>query len=148
MLSPLTPSDGRSRNVVIMGCGRVGASMAAALWERAYNLRVLDPDIASFDRLPSSAIEAGQIVPIVGDGTLEADLRKASTQDADIFIAVAGRDSPNALGAQIAKHVLLVPTVICRMNDPVRNEMYSQLGLISISATGLVTEMILEAIGD
>ena len=86
-------------------------------------------------------------MPIVGDGTLESDLRKASTQDADMFIAVSGKDSWNAMGAQIAKHILMVPTVICRMNDPVRNEMYSQLGLVTISATGLVTDMILEATG-
>ena len=148
MLPPLIRPDASSRSAVIMGCGRVGASIAAALFERGYTLRVLDPDIASFDRLPSGAVEDGQVVPIVGDGTYEADLRRASTQDADLFIAVSGKDSINALGAQMAKHLLLVPTVICRMNDPVRNEMYSQLGLVTISATGLVTEMILEATGN
>ena len=130
-----------------MGCGRVGASIAAALYERGHSLRVLDPDVAAFDRLPSGAIDDGHVVPIVGDGTLESDLRKAATQDADMFIAVSGKDSWNAMGAQIAKHILLVPTVICRMNDPVRNEMYSELGLVTISATGLVTDMILEATG-
>ncbi len=147
MLPPLTQPDINSRSVVIMGCGRVGTSIAVALYEQGHNLHVLDPDVAAFDRLPSRAIEEGHVVPIVGDGTLESDLRKASTQDADMFIAVSGKDSWNAMGAQIAKHILLVPTVICRMNDPVRNEMYSQLGLVTVSATELVTDIILEATG-
>ena len=144
MLPQLGRSDGGSKLVVIMGCGRLGVSIATALSEEAYDLRILDTDVAAFELLPPGMIEEGHVVPVVGDGTLESGLRDASTQDADIFIAVAGRDVRNALAAQIAQHILRVPTVICRINDPTRREMYDQLGLMTISATELVTDMIVK----
>ena len=128
-----------------MGCGRVGSALAAAFCEAGHQLKVLDVDVATFDSLPQGMIENGRIVPIRGDGTLEDDLRRAATQDADVFIAVSGRDTHNALAAQLAKHLLQVPKVICRIDDPVRKEVYGRLGLIAVSATGLVTEGILQA---
>ena len=108
-------------------------------------MHILDLSPSAFDLLPAGMKGDGRIVPIVGDGTREADLRRASAQGADVFIALSGRDARNALSAQIAKHVLQVPTVICRINDPTRKEMYTQLGLTAVSAAGLVTEAVLEA---
>ena len=147
MLPELHRTDTGPKLAVIMGCGRLGVSIATALSDEGYTLKVLDVDIAAFDLLPPGMIEDGHIVPIAADGTLESGLREASTQDADTFIAVSGRDVRNALAAQIAQHILRVPTVICRINDPVRNEMYARLGLQTISATKLATDMILKASG-
>ena len=137
-----TPRDKRA---VIVGCGRLGATIATALADRDYRVFILDVDPAAFDRLPAEKVDADRIVPILADGTLEAGQRQASVRDADLFIAVAGRDTSNALAAQIAKHIFQVPTVICRMNDPVRQRMYADLGLVTISPTQLVTEMVLSA---
>lgn len=132
-------------NVVIMGCGRIGASIAATLAEAGHAIHILDPNVVAFDLLPQGMVGDGRIVPIVGDGTRESDLRKTNTRDAEIFIAVTGKDTRNALGAQLAKHILQVPIVICRMNDPTRTEMYNQLDLSAISATKPVTDMVLKA---
>ncbi len=148
MLSSIDQTARGARSAVIMGCGRIGASVAVALVERGYAVRVLDMDSAAFDVLPPGTVEAGQIVPMVGDGTLESDLRGAFVQDAGVFVAVSGKDSFNALAAQLAKHVLQVPTVICRINDPTRNEMYRALGLVTVSATKLVSDLVLEATAD
>ena len=137
-----------TRRAVIVGCGRTGSSLAAALSERGYTVKILDLDSAAFELLPPGMMADGHIVPILGDGTAENDLRKASTQDADVFMAVSDKDARNALAAQIAKDLLRVPTVICRINDPTRREMYSQLGLVAVSAADLVTEKSLEAVGD
>ena len=114
MLSSIDQTARGARSAVVMGCGRIGTSVAVALVERGCAVRVLDVDSAAFDLLPPGTVEAGQIVPVVGDGTLESDLKSASVQDADVFVAVAGKDSFNALAAQLAKHILQVPTVICR----------------------------------
>ena len=108
-------------------------------------MNILDLDPSAFDRLPPGMTADGHIVPIIGDGTLEHDLRQAATQEADIFIAVSGKDTRNALSAQLAKHILQVPTVICRMNDPTRKEMYDQLELVTVSASTLITRMVVEA---
>ena len=130
-----------------MGCGRLGVSIATSLSDEGAVLHILDLNPSAFDLLPPGRITDGYIVPIVGDGTLESDQRKALTQDADVFIAVAGRDAPNALAAQVARHMFQVPTVICRLNDPTRQQVYTELGLITVSATRLVTDMVLEATG-
>ena len=135
----------RSNQAVIMGCGRLGAALTVGLIDEGWFLHILDPNVDTFDRLPASGLRDDLVVPIVGDGTLERDLRKANTQEAGIFIAAAGRDTSNALAAQIAKHIFDVPLVICRMNDPTRREMYNNLGLVAISPMGIVTDMILEA---
>ena len=108
-------------------------------------MHLLDVSEEAFDLVPEGKIKNGQIVPIIGDGTLERDLRKAMAHDADVFIAVARRDTTNAMSGQIAQHVFRVPSVICRINDPVRKEMYAQLGLITVSATRMVTDMVLDA---
>ena len=147
MLPSWNRAEAGAKRVLIVGCGRIGARVAATLAEQGHSVHVVDPDRDAFDLLPPGMVGSGQILPIVGDGTLEADLRKASAEDSDVLVAVAGRDTRNALAAQIAKHILQVPTVICRMNDPVRKEMYGGLGLITISASKLVTDMVLEAAG-
>ncbi len=147
MLPSVSATGPDQKNVVIMGCGRIGASIAAALSEAGHTIHVLDPNVVAFDLLPQGMIAGGRIVPIVGDGTREKDLRKANTQDAEIFIAVTGKDTRNALGAQLAKHILQVPIVICRMNDPTRTEMYNQLDLVAISATKPITDVALAATG-
>jgi trk system potassium uptake protein TrkA len=143
-----TASSSRTRSAVIQGCGRIGASVAIALVERGYVVCVLDVDPAAFDLLPAGIVETGQILPIVGDGTLETDLRSASAQDADLFAALSGDDASNALAAQFVKHVLQVPRVICRINDPARNQMYQGLGLVTVNAADLVSELVIKAATD
>jgi trk system potassium uptake protein TrkA len=133
------------RPVVVVGCGRTGAAIATALSETGSTVQILDVSVSAFDLLPTGLIEDGQIVPIIGDGTLESDLRKAAAQDADVLIAVSGKDAANAMSAQIAHHILGVPRVICRLSDPVLNEMYEGLELITVSPTGLVSDLILSA---
>ena len=133
------------RLVVIVGCGRTGAAIAAAMSETDSTVHILDMDMAAFDLLPVGLVDEGHIIPILGDGTLERDLRRASTQDADVFIAVSGKDAANALSAQIAHHMLHVPKVICRLSDSVMKEMYEGLELVTVSPTGLVTDLIIGA---
>ena len=137
--------EARPKLVVIVGSGRVGLSAATSLSDEGHTVHLLDLVEEAFDLVPEGKIKDGQIVPIIGDGTLERDLRRAMTHDADVFISVARRDTTNAMSGQIAKHVFRVPSVICRINDPVRKEMYAQLGLITVSATKMVTDLVLDA---
>ena len=145
MISSLN-NIGRSRQqVVIMGCGRLGASVATELAQVGNTLHILDLNPANFDRLPAELINDGTVTPIVGDGTLEEGLRRAAIEDAGVFVALSGRDTRNALAAQIAQHIFEVPTVVCRMNDITRKEMYEELGLTAISPIKIVTQMVVEA---
>ena len=125
-------------NVVIMGCGRVGAQLAALLDEDGHNVTILDIEPYSFRRLPSSF----KGTPLVGDGTDEASLRKAGIEEADAFVAVTQGDNRNVMAAQIAKHVFNVPKVVCRIYDPLREELYHTLGLETISPTTIGAQLL------
>ena len=142
MLTPFAQSGSAAKRVVVVGCGRLGASISITLAERGDTVHILDVNAAAFERLPAGMVNDRQIVPIVGDGTLNYSLMKANCQEADVFIAVTDKDTLNALCAQTAKHIFGVANVICRMNDTTRTEMYNGLGIVAISATQFVSEMV------
>ena len=125
-------------NVVIMGCGRVGAQLAALLEEAGHKVTILDRDAYSFHRLPSSF----NGTPLVGDGTDEESLKKAGIEEADAFVAVTQGDNRNVMAAQIAKDVFNVPKVVCRIYDPLREEIYHTLGLDTISPTKVGAQLL------
>jgi len=129
-------------NIVIMGCGRVGAELAAMLDEEGHKVTVLDTEPYSFRRLPS----AFKGKALVGDGTDEDSLRKAGIDQADVFVAVTQGDNRNVMAAQIAKHLFNVPKVVCRIYDPLREEMYHALGLETISPTTIGAQLLKEVI--
>ena len=134
-----------SKTAVVMGCGRGGLAIAIALAERGNRLTLLDTNPDALELIPAAKVAEGLIEPVLGDGTLARDLRKASVPDADVFIAVTGQDSSNTMACQIARHIFQVTTVICRVDDPARKEVYSELGLITVSATNAITEVALDA---
>ena len=129
-------------NVVIMGCGRVGGLLATLLDEAGHNVTVLDIDPYSFRWLPANF--KGNA--LVGDGTDEDSLRKAGVESADAFVSVTQGDNRNVMAAQIAKHVFNVPKVVSRIYDPLREEMYHNLGLDTISPTRVSAQMLMDVI--
>ena len=125
-----------------MGCGRVGALVATALWSDGHQVLVMDANPESLRRLPPDLQE----IAIVGDGTLEEDLRKAGIEGADGFVAVSSRDTSNLLAAQMAKPVFRINKVVCRIDDPARYDIYTQLGLEAVSPTKILSDLIIEAV--
>src|SRR3989304_1479969 len=117
--------------VIIMGCGRVGAQLAELLDTEGHILTVIDRDPSALRKLPSSFGGTA----LQGNALDEEVLRKAGIEKADAFIAVTQGDNRNIMAAQIAKHIFNVPRVICRIYDPLREELYRTLGLETISPT-------------
>ena len=126
--------------VVIMGCGRVGAQLAALLDSEGHQVTVLDINSGSFRRL----IPTFKGTALLGDGTDEDSLRKAGIEEADAFVAVTQGDNRNVMAAQIAKHIFNVPKVLCRIYDPLREELYETLGLDAISPTTVFAQLLKE----
>ena len=123
-------------NVLIMGCGRVGARLASSLDAEGHRVTVLDVDSYSFRRLPPTFGGTA----LLGDGTDEEALRRAGIEKADAFVAVTQGDNRNVLAAQIAKHVFRVPRVLCRIYDPLRRDLYETLGLEAVGPTSIIAE--------
>jgi len=128
--------------IVIMGCGRVGARLASLMDVEGHEVTVLDNDTYSFRRLPPSFGGTA----LFGNGIDEEAQKKAGIEEADIFVALTQGDNRNVMSCQIAKHVFNVPRVMCRIYDPLREEMYSALGLETISPTKVFAQLLKEKI--
>ena len=125
-------------NVVIMGCGRVGAALATLLDAEGHKVSVLDVDSYSFRRLPLSF---GGIA-LLGDATDEEAQKRAGIEQADAFVAVTQGDNRNVMAAQIAKHIFHVAKVVCRIYDPLRRDLYETLGIEAISPTTVFAQLL------
>ncbi len=130
--------------VIIMGCGRVGARVAGELDADGHEVVVIDTDALAFRRLPEGF--AGRTV--VGDGVDKDVQREAGAEHADVFVAVTQGDNRNAMAAQVAQHLLGVRRAVARIYDPVREEVYRELGLRTVSPTITVAQQILRAVKD
>jgi len=128
--------------VVIMGCGRVGARLASLLDADGHTVTVLDNDTYSFRRLPPTFGGTA----LFGQGLNQESLKKVGIEEADIFVALTQGDNRNVVSCQIAKHIFNVPRVMCRIYDPLREEMYSALGLETISPTKVFAQLLKEKI--
>jgi trk system potassium uptake protein TrkA len=124
--------------IVIVGCGRVGAS-AAEVWDaNGHDVIVIDIVTSAFDRLPSSF----RGTAIRGDGTDEDVLRRAGAEGADVFLALTEGDNRNIMAAQLANEALGIDRVIAKVNDPVRAKAYAELGIATLCRTGLMMDSV------
>ena len=125
-----------------MGCGRVGAWLAGLLDADGHTVTILDIDAYSFRRLPPPFSGTA----LIGNGISEESLKKAGIESADVFVAVTQGDNRNVMAAQIAKHIFSVPKVICRIYDPLRQELYSNLGLETLGPTTIFAQLLKEKV--
>ena len=134
----------RARRALIVGCGETGAALATRLSDSGNIIKVLDLDPASFELLPPRRIETTRIVPVVGDGTREGDLRRASAHEVDVMITTTGTLSINILASQIGLHIIRVPKVLCLIEDEPVMEIYRSLGIHVISRLHLMVGALFE----
>lgn len=125
-----------------MGCGRLGASLAGRLDNENHEVIVIDPNSNQFQRLPSSF--GGR--SLVGSGTDHRILLEAGMEEADAFLALAHGDNRNILASQIAKHLFGVETVVTRIYDPFRAELFQRLGLRTFSPTNIGADLAYNAL--
>ena len=117
--------------VVIVGCGRVGAGLAAGLTGAGDVVAVVDKDAKAFERLGEEF--TGQTVEGIG---FDRDvLEQAGVARADALVAVTGGDNSNVVAARVARDAYRVPRVIARI-DPRRAALYEELGIVTMSSTG------------
>ncbi|MBI2885662.1 MAG: TrkA family potassium uptake protein [Chloroflexi bacterium] len=128
--------------VMIMGCGRVGAALATMLDRESHEVVILDLDAGQFRRLPSDFHGAS----VVGNGIDQDVLKRAGIERVDAFAAVTQGDNRNFMAAQIARHIFNVPKVVCRIYDPIREELYHSMGLETISPTTVISRLLKDAL--
>ena len=134
-----------AKKIVILGCGRVGSTLAKQMSGEGHDVTVLDETSDSFRRLGTKF--KGQ--RLVGSGLDQDLLKRAHLGEADVFIAVTQGDNTNIMAAQIAREVFAIPRVMARIYDPIRAQAYRELGIITLCTTTLAAGLLHDAaLGD
>jgi len=129
-------------HIVIMGCGRVGSTLAHILEDRDNTVSVIDRDPEAFRRLRSSF--KGD--KITGVGFDRAVLTEAGIERADAFIAVSSGDNSNIISARVARETFSVERVVARIYDPRRAEVYERLGIPTVATVRWTADQMLRKI--
>ncbi len=126
-------------HVVIMGCGRVGSTLARNLEDRGHSVAVIDSNPDAFRRL--SARFSG--AKVTGIGFDRSVLSTAGISEAGAFAAVSSGDNSNIISARVARETFGVDNVVARIYDPRRAAVYQQLGIPTVATVKWTADQIL-----
>ena len=126
-------------HIVIMGCGRVGSTLAHILEDRGNTVAVIDRDPEAFRRLrPSFKGDR-----VTGMGFDRDVLARAGIERADGFAAVSNGDNSNIIAARVARETFAVRQVAARIYDPRRAEVYERLGIPTVATVRWTADQML-----
>ncbi|MCH7983568.1 MAG: TrkA family potassium uptake protein [Chloroflexi bacterium] len=131
-------------NVIIMGAGNLGSSLARKLSDMGHKITVIENNPRAMSRLPRGRVDSGAMTVVHRDGSTGAAMIEAGIADADVFIAATGKDSLNGLAAQRAKTVFRVDRVMTAVKDEAARSLYDSLGIITIDKTALASDQLAE----
>ena len=117
--------------IVIVGCGRTGAQVAATLAQEGHEVGVVDRDAAAFARL-GPHFRGRQVT---GLGIDRGALVEAGVERADGLAALTREDNTNVVVVMAARTFFHVPLVVARIADPQRAALYRHFGIPTISPT-------------
>lgn len=125
--------------VLVIGCGRLGSSLAMELSDSGHDVCVIDRDKERLEVL-GSGFNGQRIggIEFDSDNLIEGGIRQA-----DALLAVTSDDNINITVALIASRIYHVPQVIARVNVPNRRYIYDKLNIDTISPVKLGVEMLL-----
>jgi trk/ktr system potassium uptake protein len=129
-------------HVVIMGCGRVGSTLARSLEDRNHTVSIIDSDPDSFRRL-GPAFNGDKVT---GYGFEQIVLEKAGIRRADAFAAVSSGDNSNIIAARVARETFGIQQVVARIYDPGRAEVYQRLGITTVATVKWTADQVLRRI--
>jgi len=128
--------------VVVMGCGRVGASLANSLARLGHDVAVIDRDRSAFHRL-SPEFEGERVL---GMGFDRSVLLRAGIEGAAAFAAVSSGDNSNIISARVARETFSVPRVVARIYDAKRAAVYERLGIPTVATVPWTTDRLLNVL--
>jgi trk system potassium uptake protein TrkA len=126
-------------HIVIMGCGRVGSTLAHILEDQGHSVAIIDQDPDAFRRLRSGF--KGR--KVTGIGFDQDVLIEAGIQEAEAFAAVSSGDNSNVIAARVARESFGVERVAARIYDPRRAEVYQRLGIPTVATVRWTADQML-----
>jgi len=129
-------------HVLIAGCGRVGSGLARDLVTQGFDVAIIDESPEAFHLLGDDF--PGQFV--VGRALDWDTLRRAGIHDAVAFVACTDGDNTNIVVAQIAQRKYGIRCVVARVYDPLRAELFAQVGINTVCPTRDVRVSLFDAV--
>lgn len=129
-------------NILVIGCGKVGSQLASMLSEEGHDVSVVDRDAENFEMLDDSFSGMTTVgVPIDQDV-----LKQAGIESCDAVAAVSQDDNLNIMCSQLAREIFKVPSVLARIYDPAREDVFSHFGLHTVCPTNLTVSAVKSAL--
>lgn len=127
-------------DAIIYGCGRLASMLAPYLVQSGYTVTALDSNLG---RLESMVAEPQIKGILIADAMMQDYLQEAHVAVAELFVALSDDELQNALVSQVAKHIYNVPQVVCRLDNPQLQQLYTGLGLkvVGFSILGLFSDI-------
>ena len=129
-------------NVIVVGCGRVGAAVALGLRDAGWDVTVIDEREDALVRLGEDWTGGF----LVGQGIDLHLLREAGIEDADAVVVTTDGDNTNIVIGQVAQKLFDVPSVVIRVLDPARAEFYTSRGLNVVCPTSNAIKTLTDAV--
>jgi trk system potassium uptake protein TrkA len=126
-------------HIVIMGCGRVGSTLAHILEDQGHSVAVIDQDAEAFRKL-RPGFRGGKVTGIGFDRDV---LVQAGLEKADAFAAVSSGDNSNVIAARVVRESFGVQRVAARIYDPRRAEVYQRLGIPTVATVRWTADQML-----
>ena len=129
-------------NILVIGCGKVGSQLASMLSEEGHDVSVIDRDAKNFEMLDDTFSGMTTVgVPIDQDV-----LKQAGIESCDAVAAVSQDDNLNIMCSQLAREIFKVPSVLARIYDPAREDVFSHFGLHTVCPTNLTVSAVKSAL--
>ena len=129
-------------NALIIGCGRVGSTIALQLQKEGWDVTVVDESEDALSRLGDNW--PGRFVR--GHGMDTDLLREAGIEDADAVVAATDGDNTNIVIAQVAQKRFGIECVVARILDPARADFYAKRGLRTVCPTKTAIDALIGAV--
>jgi trk system potassium uptake protein TrkA len=127
-------------NVIIVGAGNLGSSLARKLSDLGHRITVIEKNQKAVSLLPRGRVDSGAMTIVHRDGTTGAAMIEADITNTDVFIAATGKDSVNGLAAQRAKTIFRVENVMTAVKDDFARTLYDSLGITTINKAAIASD--------
>ncbi len=129
---------------IVIGCGRIGATLAYSLYKRGHEVSIVDDNHNSFNNLPADF--QGRIHE--GDALNQDVLLRAGIEDCDALASVTNNDALNAVVSHVAKVEYNVPNIVARNYDPHMRALFEAFGIQVVSSTSWGAQRVEELLTD
>ena len=109
-------------NVIIVGGGMVGTSLASMLLEKGYDVKLIEMERGELPRLQRDMLAK---TVVLGNGTDPDVLEAAGIRAADVVAATTGQDETNLVVTSLARFAFNVPRTVARVNNPKNSWMFT-----------------------